>query len=404
MNSSGIKKISGGINAVKGIKTVGISCGIKTNGKKDLALILSETIATAAGTFTTNRLKAACVTENQKRIKRGLGQVIIANSGNANTSTGKRGLEDTKEVAAFTAENLNIPEELVLTASTGIIGKPLDVGKIKNGIKKLISKINSGDFSGASDAILTTDTFAKESAVEIKIGEGKIRIGGIAKGAGMVAPNMATMLAFIATDAKIRKDLLKKALHEAVTDSFNMITIDGCMSTNDMVLILANGMADCGEFKAKSREFPLFQEGLKLVAKELAKMIVVDGEGATKLIRVKVSKARSKKAAKTCAMAIANSNLVKTAFFGEIMNWGRIVAALGASGIEFSPEKVCIFYDGEKIVENGCAANFNKNKIQKILKKKEIILEVCLNQGKNNATVLTSDLSYEYVKINALYS
>ena len=404
MNSSEIKKITGGINSVKGFKTAGISCGIKSDGKKDLALIVSEKIAAAAGTFTANKVKASCVTENQKLVKRGLGQVIIANSGNANTCTGKRGLEDTKEITAFAARALNIPKELVLTASTGIIGKPLDVGKIKNGIKNIIEKINSGDSSGASHAILTTDTFKKESAVEIKTGEGKIRIGGIAKGAGMIAPNMATMLAFIATDAKIRADLLKKTLRDAVEDSFNMITIDGCMSTNDMVLVLANGMGGCREIKTKSKELSLFQEGLKLVTKELAEMIVVDGEGATKLIKVNVSKARSKEAARTCAMAIANSNLVKTAFFGEIMNWGRIVAALGSSGIEFSPDKIDIFYDGEKIVENGCAAKFNKSRVQKILKKKEITMEVCLNRGKYNATVLTSDLSYEYVKINALYS
>ena len=206
----------------------------------------------------------------------------------------------------------------------------------------------------------------------------------------MIAPNMATMLAFITTDAKRRADLLRKTLRDAVENSFNMITIDGGMSTNDMVLALANGMSGCPEIKTKSKELFLFQEGLKLVTKELAEMIVVDGEGATKLIKVNVSKARSKDAARTCAMAIANSNLVKTAFFGEIMNWEELWQLLALPAIEFSPDKIDIFYNGEKIVNKGCAADFNKRRVQKTLKKKEIIIEICLNRGKCNATVLTS--------------
>jgi len=355
-----IQKISGGINAVRGFKTAGVNCGIKGYGKKDLALILSEKVATAAGTFTTNRVKASCVVENSKVIRQGSAQAIIVNSGNANSCTGRRGIKDTKEIISFAAKNLKISKELVLIASTGIIGKFLEVGKIKNGIRKLIDKINSGDLSGASDAILTTDTLPKEIAIEIQLKRGKIRIGGIAKGAGMVYPDLATMLAFIATDAKMRSNLLQRVLRDAVEDSFNMITIDGDRSTNDMVLMLANGMAECQEIIKNSTEFKLFSNGLRFVTKELARMIVLDGEGATKLIKVNVTKANSKKTAKIAAMGIANSSLVKTAFFGEILNWGRIMAALGASGAEFSPNKVDISLNGERVVEGGSSRYFNK--------------------------------------------
>lgn len=401
---SKIKKISGGINAVTGFKSSGINCGIKGGGKKDLMLILSENLAVAAGVFTTNRVKAPSVIETSRRVKNGIAKAIIANSGNANACTGEKGREDTLAVIEFTGKNLKVSGKNVLVASTGIIGRFLEVDKIKKGIISLIKKIVSGKLSGTADAIMTTDTFFKEIAVEVKMKKGTIRIAGIAKGAGMICPNMATMLSFIVTDAKIKKNVLQKALKEAVDKSFNMITIDGDMSTNDMVLVLANGMSDSYEIRKGSDELKLFREGLDFVTGELAKMIVLDGEGATKLIKISVSGAKTKESAKVAAMAIANSNLVKTAFFGEILNWGRIAAALGASGIELSPDKIDICFNGRRIVKNGCGDSFNKKEIKNILKNKEITIEVSLNQGKEDTTVLTSDLSYEYIRINASYN
>ncbi|OGL41911.1 MAG: bifunctional ornithine acetyltransferase/N-acetylglutamate synthase [Candidatus Schekmanbacteria bacterium RIFCSPHIGHO2_02_FULL_38_11] len=401
---SKMKKISGGINAVRGFKSAGINCGIKGNGKKDLLLVLSEKLASAAGVFTTNRVRASSVIETIKRVKNGIAKAIIANSGNANACTGKKGEETTLEIIEFTGKNLKISGENILVASTGIIGRLPEVDKIRKGVMRLMKKIDSGDLSGAADAIMTTDTFSKEIAIEIELKNSNIRIAGIAKGAGMVCPNMATMLAFIVTDATIKKNILQKALKEAVDKSFNMITIDGCMSTNDMVLLLANGMSDSQEIKKGSNELRLFKAGLDFVAGKLAKMIVLDGEGATKLIKISVLGAKTKKSAKNAAMAIANSNLVKTAFFGEILNWGRITAALGASGIEFSPEKIDIYFSGKKIVNKGCGCGFNEKEIKKILKNKEITIEVSLNNGNKEAIVLTSDLSCEYIRINASYN
>ena len=354
-----IKKIPGGINAVRGFKSAGINCGIKDDDKKDLMLILTDNLAVAAGVFTTNRIKASSVIETSRRVKKGVVKAIIANSGNANACTGKKGKENTLEIMEFTGKNLNVLGENILVASTGIIGRLLEVNKIKKGIISLIKKIDSGNYSGTAEAIMTTDTFIKEIAVEVKMKNGSIRIAGIAKGAGMICPNMATMLSFIVTDAKIKKNILQKTLRSAVDKSFNMVTIDGCMSTNDMVLVLANGMAESAEIKKDSSELKIFKKGLEYVSGELAKMIVLDGEGATKLIKIFVFGAKTKKSAKVAAMAIANSNLVKTAFFGEILNWGRITAALGASGIELSPGNIDINFNGRKIVKNGCKFSYD---------------------------------------------
>jgi len=367
-----------------GFKAEGISCGIKKSGKKDLALIYSESIATAAGVFTSNRIQAAPVKLSKNHLKDNKAQAIIVNSGNANCMTKAKGLKDANEMAACVAKALKIKNKDVLVASTGIIGKPLPIDKIKKGISSLTNNISKNGLNNVAAAIMTTDTEPKKVSLKLAIDGKVITITGIAKGAGMIYPNMATMLSFIMTDLAIAPNALKIALKNAVDNSFNCISIDGCTSTNDMVLILANGQARNKKINFGDQSFKVFLNSLNYVCLELAKKIVQDAEGATKFIQIKVRGAKDYPEAKKLAFAVANSNLLKTAIFGENRNLGRIFAALGQTGINISENKIKV----------NCSS----------FKNKDIKMIIDLNMGKSFATVYTSDLSEEYVRINAAYN
>ena len=367
-----------------GFKANGLACGIKKSGKLDLALFETRLPAKAACLFTTNKIQAAPIQLNKKHLK-GNRQYrsIIVNSGNANCFTGEKGLKDAQETAKVLAHTLGAKKESILVASTGIIGRRLPLLKIKRAILELVKGLSRPGIDKAKKAIITTDTFTKEVTVKFNIGNRTVTICGVAKGAGMIAPHMATMLSFILTDAKISVGALKKALKAAVDNSFNCITVDGCMSTNDTVMVLANGAAE-NPLIDINKNFALFVQALKIVCLGLAKLIVLDAEGASKFIQIKVSQAKSFVEARQVALSIANSSLFKTAMYGENPNFGRIACAVGASGIEVK----------EKDLEIKVSP----------LNKKYIDVSVSINQGRASATVYTSDLTCEYIKINAEYN
>ncbi len=387
---------------VPGFKFSGVSAGIKKTKKKDIALIFSETRAVIAGVFTTNKIKAAPVKFDIKRIRRRRkSQAIIINSGNANACTGLQGLKDTKEMAEITAKQLGIPSELVYVASTGYIGRPLPMQKIKKTIPKAVKKLSPRAIKEAASAIITTDTFPKIFSRMINIDGKKGTIAGIAKGAGMICPNMATMLSFIVTDIAVESRALNSALREAVKKSFNRLTIDNDMSTNDTVLIMANGRLKNTPIKKGSPVYRIFENALSEAAYNLSKMIALDGEGATKLIEVVVKGAKTESDAEKAAKSIANSLLVKTAVYGKSPNWGRIMAAIGYSGIEISEQKINISLNNLKLVNKGIGV---KQAPKNLFLKKEITITADLGLGKKEAKVLTCDLTEKYVKINASYS
>ncbi len=398
-----IKTVFGGVCAPQGFIASGVRAGIKKS-KKDIALIYSEVPAFATGVFTKSATVAACVTLNQKQLKRSkTARGILINSGNANACTGERGMMNAKQSVSTTASALSIKESQVLVASTGVIGQFLPMDKMTHGIydaAKILSKDGNDD---AAEGICTTDTFPKEFAVEFEIGGVPVRIGGIAKGSGMIAPNMATMLAFITTDAKISYSLLRKSFKQAVDKSFNRITVDGDTSTNDMALILANGKAENKDIKEGTSEYKLFYSALEHVLIVLSKLIVKDGEGATKFVEITVTGAKSTADAEVACRTICNSPLVKTAIHGEDANWGRILAAVGRSGIKFNPAITEIFFDELKILGKNYDISFSEEKAKTILEKKEVTITVDLNNGKHSATFWTCDLSAEYVRINASY-
>ena len=397
-----MKELSGSITAVPGFLASGIYAGIKKVEKKDLALIFSKSLCTAAGLFTKNEVKGAPVIVSQRNIKNGAGQAIVANSGNSNACTGKQGIKDAEEMATLTAKALNIKPNLIYVASTGVIGEPMPMEKVRNGIADAALKLGKEGGRDAAEAIMTTDTFLKEKAVQIDIGGKTVTIGGIAKGSGMIYPNMATMLSFIATDAKIASRNLRRALKAAVDKSFNMTTVDGDMSTSDMVICLANGVSDVSITKNKG--YNDFQKGLSYICTELAKMIVKDGEGATKFVEIRIKGAKTFNDAKKIGMAIANSNLVKTALFASDANWGRIMAAIGYSGVKVNADKIDLFFDNIKMVGKGIGLGIDAERdATEVLKKREFAITVDLRLGKAEATVWTCDLSYDYVKINAAY-
>jgi len=365
-------------------KASAVSCGIKRSGKPDLALLYSIVPAHASCQFTSNKIQAAPIKLNKKYLKSGRNfQAIIVNSGNANAFTGNTGIKDAEETAKAAAEILSLKKNEILVNSTGIIGKRLPVANIKKAIVPLAKGLSAYGISLASRAIMTTDTFSKEVTVKFNIGNKVVTICGIAKGAGMIAPDMATMLCFILTDADITKGALDKALDICVDDSFNCITVDGCMSTNDSVMVLANGAAANSTIDNK-KNFNVFLAALKVVCVELAKLIVKDGEGASKFIKISVHAARSFKDAKMAALNIANSNLFKTAVYGENPNFGRIISAAGSSGAFVKEQTI-------------------KVKVSP-LDKRDINVDVFLGVGKSSATVYTSDLTPEYIKINAEYN
>ncbi|MCX5701957.1 MAG: bifunctional glutamate N-acetyltransferase/amino-acid acetyltransferase ArgJ [Candidatus Omnitrophica bacterium] len=367
-----------------GFKASGIASGIKKSGKLDLALFYSDLNAKAACQFTANKIQAAPIMVSKRHLKESSNfKAIIVNSGNANCFTGQMGLKDSEETTQFLAEALDINKQNCLVASTGIIGRRLPLLKIKEAMPYLISGLSRSGIGKAKLAIMTTDTFAKEITVSFNIGKSKVTICGVAKGAGMIAPNMATMLAFLLTDANITKRALNKALEVSMNHSFNCITVDGCMSTNDSVMVLSNGAAK-NKLIDINRHFNLFSLALNTICLELAKSIIKDAEGASKFIQIKVDKAKSFKEARHVGLAIANSNLFKTAMYGENPNFGRIVAAIGASGIEVKEKDL-------------------KIKVSP-LDKKNINIEVSINRGNSSAVVYTSDLTEEYIKINAAYN
>lgn len=408
------KVISGGVTAPKGFKAAGIACGIKKSGRKDLAVVFSQTPAVAAGVFTSNQMAAAPVALSCATLAAGQSwQAVVINSGNANACTGKQGLADAREMVSLTAGALSLEPESVLVASTGIIGELLPKKEVEKGICLAVKGLSEKGGSDAAEAIMTTDAYPKEFAVEFILNGETVRIGAMAKGAGMIAPELschpplhATMLAVMTTDAGLasKADALRFLKH-AVSRSFNCISIDGDTSTNDSVFLLANGQAGAGVTGSCSddRKAQVFQEALDFVCLELAKSIVKDGEGATKLATYRVTGAKDDSEAKKVARTVAGSLLVKTALFGQDPNWGRIAAAIGRSGAAVAPSKVEIFFGSEQVVKNGVSAGFKVEKVKKILEKPEIEVLIKLGLGQGEAVFYGSDLTYDYVKINAEY-
>jgi len=399
-----ITEIPGGVTGPSGFFAAGVHSGIK-KVKKDLALLYSSEPANAAGIFTTNKVPAAPVVVCKKQLEiSNAFRAILVNSGNANACTGERGLNDALSMIKLTAGALGVDESGVLVSSTGVIGQYLPMDKVESGITEAMAMLDVDGHGAAAEAIMTTDKFLKELAVRVTIDGVDVTIGGMAKGSGMIAPNMATMLAFITTDANISPELLQYTLKYASDRSFNRITVDGDTSTNDMVLVLANGLAKNSRLESVDDPlFPVFYEAFEYLLVKLCKMIVVDGEGATKFVEIYVTDAASEEDAVQAARAIANSNLVKTAIHGEDANWGRILAAVGYSGINFNPEDVEIFFDDVPILQKNYAINFSETDAKRILSQKEIKITVNLSQGTSSASFWTCDLSKDYVAINANY-
>ncbi len=398
-----LNECTGGVTAPLGFTACGIYAGIRKT-KKDIALIHSRTPATVAGVFTLNKTQAACIMVDKLQVQRSpVCSAVVINSGNANACTGERGLNDTWTMIESTAAALNVPKEQVLVSSTGVIGQYLPMDKVLPGIQQLAGQLSPTGNRDAAEAIMTTDTYSKEIAVKFSLGSSVITIGGMAKGSGMIAPNMATMLAFVTTDAVIAQPLLTKALRHANSKSFNRITVDGDMSTNDMVLVLANGEARNRAIKDHTEEYQLFVAALEYVLIKLAKMIARDGEGATKLVEILVTGAKSEDDAVQAAKAVANSNLVKTAIHGSDANWGRILAAVGYSGIDFNPDLVEIAFDDVQILKKNYEIVLDEEKAKAALSKDSVVVTIDLNQGTANARVWTCDLTKEYVHINASY-
>lgn len=402
-----IHVIEGGITEPEGFWAAGAHIGIKKK-KKDLSLIRSEAPATAAGVFTQNIVKASCVVRNQKLISNKINGIVI-NSGVANACTGETGARNNEVMAQIYAECLGVSNDTILTASTGVIGSQLPMDILISGIKTVYKSLGRSEENAkkAAKGIMTTDTFVKEIAIQTEIGGETVKIAGISKGSGMIHPNMATMLAFITTDANISRDLLQKALSEDVDDTYNMISVDGDTSTNDMVIVLANGKANNPEITSENEDYQKFKKALHYVNMHLAKQIIKDGEGVTKVLEVNVKGAATKQDAKKIAKSIITSNLVKTALFGEDANWGRIICAAGYSGAQFTPEKTKIEFSSKAgtIVPFVCGEPiaFDEEKALKVLKEKEIQIAINLEDGLEKATAWGCDLSYEYVKINGEY-
>lgn len=389
---------------VNGFLFSGISAGIKKDGKRDLGLIYSEVPAQVAGLFTTNKVKAAPVQLGMKRIKRGLCQAVVINSGNANACTGSRGLEDSKRASSWVAKGLGTEERLIIPSSTGVIGSPLPMKKIEEGIPRLIEALSPDGWMDTVEAIMTTDTFPKVERINCLLKGKRVKICGMVKGAGMIRPNVATMLSFIVTDANIKAPVLQQILDEVAELSYNRITIDGETSTNDTVLLLANGKSGHPPISRMDRDGALFYLRLLEVCQNLAKSVVRDGEGATKFVEILVKGARNREDAKRTGYAIADSPLVKTAFFGMDANWGRILCAIGHSGVRIDPDRIDVSFDRMPIVQNGMGVGGQlEEKAAEVLKNKSFKVTVNLHQGKSEFSVFTTDLSLEYVKINASY-
>lgn len=407
-----MKVIEGSVTAAKGFRAAGNAVGVKgvITEKKDLAIIVSDVPAVAAGAFTTNVVKATSVTRNMK-IMEGKGKInaVVANSGNANACTGEEGIKSNEKMAQCLADILGVDSSTVLTASTGVIGAVFPIDTITKGIKATFPMLgyDRNNALMAAEAIMTTDTYSKEVAVEFDLGGKTVRLGGMAKGSGMICPNMATMLSFITTDAAISQELLNKALKEDIKSTYNMVSVDGDTSTNDTVVVLANGLAGNEEVVSEGKDYDAFKEALHYVNERLAKNLVRDGEGATKFMEVNVTGAATEADAKTMAKSVVKSSLFKAAVFGEDANWGRVLCAMGYSGVKFDPQKVDIVFASNAgeilLMDNGTPIVFDEDKAKTILSEKEIQVNIKISEGNAKATAWGCDLSYEYVKINGDY-
>lgn len=404
------KNISGGVNAAKGFMANGLNAGIKNNVKKDMALVYSEKPCVAAGVFTTNKVKAAPVKWDYNVVHNSpYAQAVVINSGVANACTGEEGYGYCMDMAEAVGNEMQLPKDAVLVASTGVIGRQLPMDIIKEGIKKLPKGLKPDEEAAtlAAEAIMTTDTKSKQVAVNFEIDGKVVTVGGMCKGSGMIHPNMATMLCFITTDCMIKKDLLQKALSEIVNDTFNMISVDGDTSTNDSVLLLANGMAENKIIDTEDENYKKFYEALYYIMGELSKKIAGDGEGCTCLFEVRVLNALTKEDAKTMAKSVVCSSLTKAAIYGHDANWGRILCAMGYSGAEFDPELVDIYFESAcgrlQIVKDGRADDYSEEEATKILSEEHVIAICDCKQGTFNATAYGCDLTHEYVNINADY-
>jgi glutamate N-acetyltransferase/amino-acid N-acetyltransferase len=399
-----MKTSTSGVTAPLGFKAAGIHCGIKKPGILDLALLVSTVSGPIAGVFTKNRVAAAPVILDRRHLREHRGRAIIINSGNANACTGAQGLAAATAMASTVAKGLSIPLHQVFVGSTGVIGRILPIDRVKAGIPTLIARLSMGGGRRAAQAILTTDLRPKTINVRAKIGGRIVTIGGMAKGSGMIHPDMATMLAYLTTDAAIVPSALQRALKSAVDQSFNCITVDGDTSTNDTVLCLANGLAKNRSIQPSTRSYRQFEQLLTQASQELALAICRDGEGVTKVVKILVDGAATTAAAKRVATTIATSNLVKTALFGEDANWGRVMGAIGRSGVPIDPDKLTVHFDKVVMVKRGMGIGLAaERKIARVFKRKEFTISVHLGQGRARAHMWTTDLSYDYVRINASY-
>ena len=405
-----MKIITGGVTAAKGFQAASTAAGIKYQGRTDMAMVYSEKPCVAAGTFTTNIVKAAPVKWDQEIVyTHPTAQVIICNSGIANACTGEEGFSYCRATAKAAAETLKVDENSVLVASTGVIGMQLPIEKLSDGVKAMAPKLQGTLEAGneAAKAIMTTDTREKEVAVQIEIGGKTVTIGGMCKGSGMIHPNMCTMLGFVTTDVCISKQLLQEALSQDVKDTYNMVSVDGDTSTNDTVLLLANGMAENPEISEKNEDYQKFCEALNYINTTLAKKIAGDGEGATALFEVKIIGAESKEQAVTLSKSVVTSSLTKAAIYGHDANWGRILCAMGYSGAQFDPEKVDLYFESKagkiQIIENGVAVDYSEEEATKILSEDAVTAIADIKMGDCSATAWGCDLTYDYVKINADY-
>lgn len=398
-----IKKDTQGVTFAKGFTAAGVKAGIKKSGNLDVAVIYTKTQAVVAGTFTQNKVAAAPVYVSKEVVATGTAHAIVANAGCANACTGQQGLDDAHKMAQIAADELGVNADDVIVGSTGVIGVSLPVDKLEAGIKDAVANLSADGSGNAGRAIITTDTHSKSVTCEFELSGKTVRMGAIAKGSGMIRPNMATMLCYITTDIAIDQALLQKAVSGCVEKSFNMISVDGDMSTNDMVIVLANGEANNAKITEENADYQIFFDKLMMLCTELAKQIAADGEGASKFLTINVKGAKSFADAKTVGMAIANSPLVKTAFFGEDPNWGRVICAVGYSGADMVPEKTVVKFGGITIFANGTGATYDEKALAHVMKEKDIVIDIELNMGQEDATVWSCDLSYEYVKINGEY-
>ncbi len=402
--------IEGGAASAKGFFAASAAAGIKYEGRTDMAMLFSEKPCHAAGTFTTNVVKAAPVKWDQDIVYHHEGaRAVIINSGIANACTGEEGMQLCRKTAQAAAKMLKIPEDSVLVASTGVIGMQIDPARIEGGIGLLAPALGHGKEAGnrAAKAIMTTDTKSKEAAVQVEIGGKTVTVGGMCKGSGMIHPNMCTMLGFLTTDVCISKELLQEALSGDIKDTYNMVSVDGDTSTNDTVLLLANGMAGNPEIREKNEDYKTFCKALNQINTTLAKMMAGDGEGATALFEVKILNAESKEQAVTLAKSVVSSSLVKAAIYGHDANWGRILCAMGYSGAQFDPEKVDLYFESRagkiKIIENGVSTGYSEEEATRILSEDEVTASADIKMGSAQATAWGCDLTYDYVKINADY-